>query len=49
MSDQKPASSPNLPMLLGAVVSLFTIVGTILGVGWKLAHQQGNVSGTWKA
>jgi len=23
-------------MLLGAVVSLFTIVGTILGVGWKL-------------
>ena len=36
MSDQKPASSANLAMLLGAVVSLLTIVGTILGVGWKL-------------
>ncbi len=38
MSDQKPAPSPNLPLLLGAVVSLLTIVGTILGVGWKPAH-----------
>jgi hypothetical protein len=36
MSEQKQNSHANPTLILGAVVSLFTIVGTILGVGWKL-------------
>ena len=39
MNDEAPKPQPqpvNLPIILGATVSLFTIVATILGVGWKL-------------
>lgn len=36
MTEQRGNNPPNLALLLGATVSLLTIVGTILGVGWKL-------------
>jgi hypothetical protein len=36
MSNERPNNARALAVLLGAVVSLFTIVATILGVGWKL-------------
>lgn len=36
MSDERPNNTRAIAVLLGAVVSLFTIVATILGVGWKL-------------
>jgi cell division septal protein FtsQ len=36
MSDDRPNNTRAMAVLLGAIVSLFTIVATILGVGWKL-------------
>jgi hypothetical protein len=36
VTEQRNNTPPNLTLLLGATVSLLTIVGTILGVGWKL-------------
>ena len=36
MSDERPNNTRAIAVILGAIVSLFTIVATILGVGWKL-------------
>lgn len=36
MSDERPVNVRGMAILLGATVSLITIVATILGVGWKL-------------
>lgn len=36
MSEERPVNVRGMAILLGATVSLITIVATILGVGWKL-------------
>ena len=36
MSDERPNNTRAIAVILGAIVSLFTVVATILGVGWKL-------------
>jgi hypothetical protein len=36
MSDERSNNTRAIAVVLGAIVSLFTIIATILGVGWKL-------------